>query len=44
MENGIVDATKVITQVVENSFSVAGALLTTGTVITDKELDEKATK
>ena len=44
LENGIVDATKVITQVVENSFSVAGALLTTGTVITDKELDEKATK
>ena len=40
LKNGIVDATKVVTQVIENSFSVAGALLTTGTVITDKDEDE----
>lgn len=40
LKNGIVDATKVITQVVENAFSVAGALLTTGTVITEEVEDE----
>lgn len=34
-EQGIVDATKVVTQTVKNAFSVAGALLTTGTVITE---------
>lgn len=38
IEAGIVDATKVVLQTVKNAFSVAGALLTTGTVIT--ELDE----
>jgi chaperonin GroEL len=37
VKDGIVDATKVITQAVSNSFSVAGALLTTGTVITQEE-------
>lgn len=34
LKAGIVDATKVVIQTVKNSFSVAGALLTTGTVIT----------
>lgn len=33
IKSGIVDATKVVLQVVKNAFSVAGALLTTGTVI-----------
>lgn len=33
---GIIDATKVVLQVVKNAFSVAGALLTTGTVITEE--------
>lgn len=43
LEAGIVDATKVVTQTVKNAFSVAGALLTIGTVVT--ELDhEPATK
>lgn len=37
---GVVDATKVMTQVVKNAFSVAGALLTTGTVVT--EVDDEA--
>lgn len=40
LADGIVDATKVILQVVENAFSVAGALLTTGTVITEEVEDE----
>ena len=40
IEAGIVDATKVVLQTVKNAFSVAGALLTTGTVITEAE-DEK---
>jgi chaperonin GroEL len=39
---GVVDATKVILQAVKNAFSVAGALLTTGTVITD-EITEPTT-
>jgi chaperonin GroEL len=43
LKDGIVDATKVVTQVVKNAFSVAGALLTTGTLITEVE-DELATK
>lgn len=34
---GIVDATKVVLQVVKNAFSIAGVLLTTGTVITEVE-------
>jgi chaperonin GroEL (HSP60 family) len=38
MKAGIVDATKVMLQVVKNAFSVAGALLTTGTVITEEKL------
>lgn len=37
LEAGVVDATKVISQAVKNAFSVAGALLTTGTVITELE-------
>jgi chaperonin GroEL len=41
IESGIVDATKVVTQAVENAFSNAGALLTTGTIITEVE-DEPA--
>ena len=41
LDNGIVDATKVVTQTVENAFSVAGALLTTGTVITEVEDEPK---
>jgi chaperonin GroEL len=36
-KSGIVDATKVVLQVVKNSFSIAAALLTTGTVITEVE-------
>jgi chaperonin GroEL len=40
LKSGIVDATKVVLQTVENSFSVAGALLTTGTVITEEVQDE----
>lgn len=40
-EAGIVDATKVVLQIVKNAFSVAGALLTTGTVITE-EINEPA--
>lgn len=40
LKDGIVDATKVVKQTVQNAFSVAGALLTTGTVITEVE-DEK---
>lgn len=43
LESGIVDATKVVLQVVKNAFSVAGALLTTGTVITE-EVDESTAK
>jgi chaperonin GroEL len=43
MKAGIVDATKVMLQVVKNAFSVAGALLTTGTVITVEE-DAESTK
>lgn len=39
IESGIVDATKVVLQVVKNAFSVAGALLTTGTVITEEVED-----
>lgn len=37
---GIVDPTKVVLQTVENAFANAGALLTTGTVITDITPDE----
>lgn len=37
IEAGIVDATKVVLQTVENAFSVAGALLTTGTTVTEVE-------
>ena len=40
LKSGIVDPTKVILQVVKNAFSVAGALLTTGTVVTEEETDE----
>lgn len=40
---GIVDATKVVMQTVKNAFSVAGALLTTGTVIVDEEDDDPKT-
>ncbi len=43
IEAGIVDATKVVLQTVKNAFSVAGALLTTGTILTDGE-DETITK
>lgn len=39
-KQGIVDPTKVVLQVVQNAFSVAGALLTTGTVVTEEETDE----
>ena len=39
LNDGIVDATKVILQAVKNAFSVTGALLTTGTIITE-EIDE----
>lgn len=42
IEAGIVDATKVVMQTVKNAFSVAGALLTTGTVIT--EVEDEPTK
>jgi chaperonin GroEL len=35
LEAGIIDATKVVTQTVKNAFSVAGALLTTGSVVTE---------
>jgi chaperonin GroEL len=38
---GVVDATKVILQVVANAFSIAGSLLTTGTVITDGEAKDE---
>lgn len=41
IEAGIVDATKVVLQTVKNAFSVAGSLLTTGSVITE-EPDESA--
>ncbi len=41
LKDGIVDATKVVLQTVKNGFSVAGALLTTGTVITEEEEDVK---
>lgn len=41
-EAGIVDATKVVLQTVENGFSVAAALLTTGTVVTEEVKDEPA--
>jgi chaperonin GroEL len=41
-KSGILDATKVILQAVKNSFSVAGALLTTGTIITEHEEAESA--
>jgi len=40
LTGGIVDATRVISQVVDNAFSVAGALLTTGTVIVDAEVED----
>lgn len=36
LEAGIVDATKVVLQTVKNAFSVAGALLTTGTIVTEE--------
>lgn len=41
VETGIVDATKVVLQIVKNAFSVAGALLTTGTIITEEVEDAK---
>jgi chaperonin GroEL len=41
IDAGIVDATKVVLQTVKNAFSVAGALLTTGTIIT--ELPDEST-
>lgn len=41
LEDGIVDATKVVTQTVKNAFSIAGSLLTTGAVITEEVEDEK---
>jgi chaperonin GroEL len=44
IEQGIVDATKVMLQVVKNSFSVAGALLTTGTVITEETANAETAK
>ena len=37
LKAGVVDATKVVVQTVENAFSVAGALLTTGTIITEED-------
>jgi chaperonin GroEL len=43
IEAGIVDATKVVLQTVKNAFSVAGALLTTGTVITEVDDEPTAT-
>lgn len=43
LENGVVDATKVVLQTVKNGFSVAGALLTTGTIVTEEDEDEKST-
>jgi chaperonin GroEL len=43
LDAGIVDATKVILQAVKNAFSVAGALLTTGTVITEEYHEPVAT-
>lgn len=39
-KEGVVDATKVVLQTVMNAFSVAGSLLTTGTTITDEEIEE----
>lgn len=39
LEDGVVDATKVVTQAVLNAFSVAGSLLTTGAVVTEVEDD-----
>lgn len=42
IEAGVVDATKVVLQTVHNAFSVAGALLTTGTVVTEEDEDEPA--
>lgn len=44
LNDGIVDATKVVLQTVSNAFSVAGALLTTGTVITEEDEDEATDK
>lgn len=41
IEVGVVDATKVIVQVVQNAFSVAAALLTTGAVITEEDDDSE---
>lgn len=41
LKAGIVDATKVVVQIVQNSFSTAGALLTMGATITEVEEDEK---
>lgn len=43
VESGIVDATKVVLQIVKNAFSVGGALLTTGTTITEEQ-DESTAK
>lgn len=37
LDAGIVDATKVVLQTVKNAFSVAGALLTTGTIVSDED-------
>jgi chaperonin GroEL (HSP60 family) len=42
MKAGIVDATKVVLQVVKNAFSVAGALLTTGAVVTTEDVNVEA--
>lgn len=42
IESGVVDATKVVLQTVNNAFANAGALLTMGTTITTEDDDEKA--
>lgn len=42
LKAGIVDATKVVSQTVQNAFSVAGALLTTGGLV--GELDDETAK
>lgn len=44
VEAGIVDATKVVVQAVKNAFSIAGVLLTTGTVITEVENETSTPK
>ena len=39
-DSGVVDATKVVLQTVKNAFSVAGALLTTGALVTEVEYEK----